>query len=59
MFRSGIGMLRYGRVLAPLVAAVVAAGGGVVAVSRQPTRHSRNRLPAQLNGRASRCRARS
>ena len=34
MFRSGIGMLRYGRVLAPLVAAVVAAGGGFVAVSR-------------------------
>jgi putative serine protease PepD len=34
MFRSGLGMLRYVRPLAPVVAAIVAAGGGVVAVSR-------------------------
>jgi putative serine protease PepD len=34
MFRSGLGMLRYLRVVAPVAAAMVAAGGGVVAVSR-------------------------
>ena len=34
MFRSGLGLLRYVRLLAPVAAAIVAAGGGVVAVSR-------------------------
>jgi Trypsin-like serine proteases, typically periplasmic, contain C-terminal PDZ domain len=34
MFRSGLGVPRFVRVLAPVVAAMVAAGGGVVAVSR-------------------------
>jgi putative serine protease PepD len=34
MFRSGLGMLRFARPVAPLVAAMLAAGGGVVAVSR-------------------------
>jgi putative serine protease PepD len=34
MFGSVLGMLRYVRVFAPVVAAMVAAGGGVVAVSR-------------------------
>jgi putative serine protease PepD len=34
MFRSGLGMPRYVRLLAPVVAAIVAAGGGVVGVSR-------------------------
>ena len=33
MFRSGLGMPRYVRLLAPVAAAIVAAGGGVVAVS--------------------------
>jgi putative serine protease PepD len=34
MFLSRLGMLRYVRLLAPVLAAIVAAGGGVVAVSR-------------------------
>jgi putative serine protease PepD len=34
MFRSGLGMSRYVRLLAPVAAAIAAAGGGVVAVSR-------------------------
>jgi len=34
MFRSRLGTTRYGRLLAPVAAAIVVAGGGVVAVSR-------------------------
>jgi hypothetical protein len=34
MFLSRLGMLRYVRLLAPVAAAIVAAGGGVIAVSR-------------------------